>query len=361
MKIICFLLSGFILLLSTSFYEVKSTPKLLRSVSGSAITIAEMDEFLKTNMDSFGLPGVSIAIINDSKLVYHRSMGVVNIDTKERLSGNTLFDAGSLTKTPFTYLVMKMVDQGLLKLDQPLYTYLPYPDIAHDERYKLITARMVLSHTTGFPNWRFQNKEPILDIKFTPGTKVSYSGEGFVYLAKVIAHLKNIPVKGLEQLFQEEVARPLGMKYAYLSWNDNIATHRAAGHVDGKVAEGWGITASKPDFNPAHSLQTEAVSYARFLIGMIEGKGLKKETHNEMLRVQKSDKLEVGNIPWCLGIQSRTSPYGRVYEHNGSNWNFTCNYFFNKDKKFGYVFFTNSDKALIFNQKLEGYLTNKKL
>ena len=361
MKVTCALLSGFIVLLLTSFYQAKGDRTILRTASGSAITIVEMDGFLKTYMDSFGLPGLSIAIINDSKLVYHRTPGVVNMETKHEVTDKTLFDAGSLTKTPFTFLVMKMVDQGVLELDKPLYTYLPYADIAHDERYKLITARMVLSHTTGFPNWRFQNKEPILDIKFTPGTKVSYSGEGFVYLAKVIAHLKNMHVKGLEQLFQEEVAKPLRMKNAYFSWNDYIATHRASGHVDGKVAEGWGINASKPDFNPAHSLQTEAVSYARFLIGMIEGKGLKKETHEEMLRVQNPGKFDSTDVAWCLGLESRDSPYGRIYAHSGSNWNFTSNYFFIRDKKFGYVFFTNSDKAFKFNQKLEDFLTSKKL
>jgi CubicO group peptidase (beta-lactamase class C family) len=214
--------------------------QVIRTLSGKEITAAEMDEFLASQMDSSGLPGLSIAIINDAKISYYRTLGVVNVDTKEKVTEKTLFDAGSMSKTPFAYLVMKMAEQGVLNLDRPLYSYLPYPDIAYDDRYKLITARMVLSHTSGFPNWRFLNENKKLDIKFTPGTQFLYSGEGFEYLAKVIAQLKNIPKNDLQDLFEAEVSTPLGMQYTYYTWNDYVAKHQAAGHVDGKVAGGMG-------------------------------------------------------------------------------------------------------------------------
>ena len=173
----------------------------IKTLNGNEITPAEMDEYLKNQMDSIGLPGLSIAIINEAKIIYHRTLGVTNVDTKEKVSQETLFDAGSMSKTPFAYLVMKMVERGILNLDRPLYTYLPYPDIAYDDRYKLITARMVLSHTSGFPNWRILNEDKKLDIKFTPGTQYLYSGEGFEYLANVVAHLKNIQKNDLQDLF----------------------------------------------------------------------------------------------------------------------------------------------------------------
>lgn len=114
----------------------------IKSINGRDVTFTEMDKYICSQMDSLKLPGLSIAIINDAKIVYHRTFGVTNVETNGTVSDETLFDTGSLSKTPFTYLVMKLVDQGILNLDQPLYTYLPYPDIAYDERYKLITARM---------------------------------------------------------------------------------------------------------------------------------------------------------------------------------------------------------------------------
>lgn len=129
--------------------------RTVRTLSGKDLTVAEVDEFLNRQMNSLGLPGVSIAIITDAHVVYYRAVGVTNVETREKVTEDTLFDAGSMSKTPFTLLVMKTVEQGTLSLDQPLYTYLPNPDIAYDDRYKLITARMVLSHTSGFPNWRF--------------------------------------------------------------------------------------------------------------------------------------------------------------------------------------------------------------
>ena len=129
-----------------------------------------------------------------------------------------------MTKPLFAYIVLRLVDRGVLNLDTPLYTYLPYEDIAHDERYKLITARMVLTHRTGFPNWRSGK----LEIKFTPGTEVSYSGEGFVYLGKVVERLTG---KKLAELSQQEVFTPLGIENASLVWNETIARLTATGHV----------------------------------------------------------------------------------------------------------------------------------
>lgn len=251
---------------------------------------------------------------------------------------------------------MKMVEQGILDLDQPLYTYLPYPDIAHDDRYKLITARMVLSHTSGFPNWRFFNEDNKLDIKFTPGTQYFYSGEGFEYLANVVAHLKNIQKNGLQDLFTEEVSIPLGLFNFYYTWNDYVAEHQATGHVDGKVAEGYGINAENPNFYAAYSLQTEAKSYARFLIAMIQEKGLKKEKYDEMLKTQINIPSESDSIWYCLGIEMEPSTFGNEYMHGGDNYNFTSAFMFNKEQKFGYVFFTNCNKGFDFNKKLEGFL-----
>ena len=329
------------------------------SLSGKKITMPEMDKYLKTQMDSIGLPGLSIAIINDAKIIYYQTLGITNVDTKEKVSEETLFDAGSMSKTPFTYLVMKMVEKGKLDLDKPLYTYLPYPDIAYDDRYKLITARMVLCHTSGFPNWRFLNDDKKLDIKFTPGTQFLYSGEGFEYLANVLAHIMNIQKNDLQQLFEKEVSIPLEMKYAYYTWNDYVAKHQATGHVDGKVHWGYGINANNPNFYAAYSLQTEAESYAKFLIAMINEVGLKKETFNEMLKIYVKTPTKNDNSSFGLGIIIRPSEFGNLYLHDGYNLNFYSAFMFNKEQKFGYVFFTNCNKGFDFNKKLEEFLKSK--
>lgn len=331
--------------------------KKIKTLSGREIDVAEMDNYLAIQMDSLRMPGLSMAIINDGKIAYYRTFGVTNVNTREKVNPETLFDAGSISKTTFAYFVLRMVDQGILNLDQPLYTYLPYPDIAYDERYKLITARMILSHTSGFPNWRFMNADRKLDIKFTPGTQYLYSGEGFEYLANVIAHLKQFKKNDLQQLVEDEVAKPLGMKYAFYTWDDYVAKHQATGHIDGKPAAGWGINANRPDFAASYSLQSEAMSYSNFIIALMNGKGLSKTSYDEMLNAQVRIPSGTDSSSYCFGMKIKPTKFGNVYLHDGYNQNFYSAYLFSRDKKFGYVFFVNCDNGFDFNKKLEHFLT----
>jgi hypothetical protein len=147
---------------------------------------AKIDQFIETYQKYYQIPGVSLALIKDGGVVYYKTYGVRNTFTGEKVDENTLFEAASITKPVFALAVQKLAERGIIDLDKPLYLYLPYPDIESDERYKLITARHVLTHRTGFPNWRSMNKDGKLNIKFTPGTDYSYSGEGFEYLKIVI-------------------------------------------------------------------------------------------------------------------------------------------------------------------------------
>lgn len=211
---------------------------------------------------------------------------------------------------------------------------------------------MVLSHTTGFPNWRFFNANGKLDIKFTPGTQFLYSGEGYEYLAKVIAHLMGIQRNDLQELFNEEIAKPLGMDKTYFTWNSWLEEHRATGHVDGKVAEGYGIDSENPNFYASYSMQTEAANYAKFLIGMMNERVLKKESYDDMLKVQFPNAYEDGERQWGLGIAITRTEFGEQYSHGGFNLSFSSEFMFNKKQKFGYVFFTNCNKGSDLNKKL---------
>ncbi len=124
--------------------------KKISTIKGDGYrTVEDIDGFIITQMDSLQIPGLSIAIIENNKVVYYRTFGYKNIETKEKVGDSTLFEAASMTKPVFVYAVMKLVEKGELNLDTPLYKYYPYDDIDHDERYKLITARMILSHTSG--------------------------------------------------------------------------------------------------------------------------------------------------------------------------------------------------------------------
>ncbi len=365
----------------------------VKTLSGKNISREDMDLFLKKQMDSLSIPGMSIAIINNGRIVYHRSFGITSVETKQAVNDSSIFEAASLSKPLFAYFVMKMIDKGLLNLDTPLYMYMPYPDIENDERYKLITARIVLSHQSGFPNWRYFSKadtslhvkDNALYIKFSPGSQFSYSGEGFVYLAKTVAFLNHKTLQTLDQLFQQEVAAPLKMQYAWYTGNSYISAHKVSGHENGKPfghAEGrlWGNDESGngyswPNtfpgwdsswFNPAAGLHTEAVSYARFLIALMNGKGLTDTSFAEMLRPQVSVPKDnflfstYQDTAWGLGIGIAETPYGTRYDHAGSNGNFESHAVFYKERKYGYVFFLNCDKGDAFFKRLNVFLASGK-
>jgi len=164
--------------------------------NGQLITSSTIDSVTQKLMDNAGVTGLSLGIINNDKVSYVRSYGFGNKSTNQRNDTATCFYAASLSKPLFAYLVMQLVDKRLINLDTPLYKYLPrplpeyenYKDLSGDERWKLITARHCLSHTTGFPNWRQLNPKGTqkLEIFFTPGTHYAYSGEGLYLLQFVI-------------------------------------------------------------------------------------------------------------------------------------------------------------------------------
>jgi CubicO group peptidase (beta-lactamase class C family) len=315
---------------------------VLRSLG--AINTDEVNRFVQAYLAYYKIPGISVAVIKDSKVVYHHGFGVKNTSSHDPATDDTIFEAASMTKPVFAYTVLRLVDRGVLNLDTPLYTYLPYEDIAHDDRYKLITARMVLTHRTGFPNWRTGK----LEIKFTPGTEVSYSGEGFVYLGKVLEKLTG---KKLVDLCREEVFVPLEVENASLVWTDDVARLTATGHGGNAPMRKW--KPSEP--NVAASLHVDAHNYAKFLIAVLQGRGLSESTSKDMLRSQVKVPDQPGNS-WGLGIAIEETPTGTNYGHGGRNTGFTSHSLMYKDQGIGYVFLVNNDDASKIDNVLNAYL-----
>jgi len=366
-KTLYLLLISSIVLFSCKINQKVNSETFIRSFNGNLISKVKMDTFIEHQMDSLNMPGLSIAFINDDKIVYHSVLGVKNIETLEKVDNSTIFDAGSMSKTVFSFFTMKMIDDGILDLDTPLYTYMEYPDISYDERYKLITARMVLSHTSGFPNLRYldeqgnYNPKGKLTIQFEPGTKFQYSGEGYEYLAKVIAHIKGVTKSELQGLIKTVIFEPLAMKNSSFVWNDYIEKHRVNGHFRGKLNKGYGSSAKDPNFKASASLQTESKEFSNFLLALINTKIVSEKSLKELLKVQ-SKKLATERSKeqkYGLGIVIEESDYGINYSHGGDNLSHTTLYMFNLEKKVGYVFFTNSENRNKFQINLLDFILTK--
>jgi CubicO group peptidase (beta-lactamase class C family) len=111
------------------------------------------------------VPGVSIAIVDRGRTTTH-GFGVTRAGGNDAVNGDTVFEAASLSKPVFAYVVLQLAAENVIDLDKPLGEYLPLPN-ASDEAARTITARHVLSHTTGWRNWRFA-RDHTLTADFTP-------------------------------------------------------------------------------------------------------------------------------------------------------------------------------------------------
>ena len=348
--------SAFFLLFICTFLTCsKSSSQQIMKLDGTTISARELDSYLKEQMEVLKIPGLSIAIINDSRIVYHRTFGFANIQTGEKVNNQTIFQASSLSKPVFAYFVMKMVEEGVLDLDTPLYKYLPYNEIEDDKRHQQITARMALSHASGLPNGRINGK---IELLFDPGTDFEYSGIGYNYLSKVLQKLLDKTPQEMEVLFQEIVARPLKIPHASFVKNDYALKHKAMAHNTDGVIENSTPWWSENRFNTSGALHTEAISYAKFLIALMEGQGLKPSSIDEMLKeqIKSNSDLQTGITGWGLGLSRRTTKYGIIYSHVGYTLGYSSACMFDKERKFGYVFFTNMDEASNFYVKLEEVL-----
>ena len=316
-------------------------------------------------MTEADIPGLSIAVIRKSKVIWTRGFGVTNSETKARVNDHTVFEAASLTKPVFAYAVLKLVDSGKLDLDTPLVKYLPGRyDVGDDPRLDQITARHVLSHTTGFPNWRPRG-DKTLKMYFTPGNRFSYSGEGFVYLAKAV---EQITGESQEAFIKRTVLDPLDMKSSNLVWRDDYEslktfTHDWVGGVSGR---------GKPDkTNPAASLQTTANDYAKFVIAMLKGNGLKPATARLMLTPQSTVTLAGAfslnapdaklspTVSWGLGWGLEKTQEGIGFWHWGDNGDTKAFVLAFPKQKSGLVMFANSANGLsIINELVESAMGN---
>lgn len=294
-------------------------------------------------LDSALIPGLALATIDAKTGVKAQGFGVREANTAQNVDENTVFSAASLSKPVFAYLVLQLVDAGKMTLDKPLYQYLPYPDVAQDERYKLITARMVLSHSPGFPNWR--NGQ--LKMLFSPGKRFSYSGEGFVYLQKVMEHLTQRP---LEDLAQEKVFKPLGMSRSSFVWQPAFENNYSYRHNRFGVQTGI----SKFDqANAAYSLQTTAADYGKFLQALLQGKGLKSSSVKQLFTPQMKTSQKFGDttqlsssLAWGLGVGLQKTAQDEGFWHWGDNGDFKCFFFVSRTRKQGLVYFSNSGNGL---------------
>lgn len=296
-------------------------------------------------MDSAGVPGLSLGVVKNGKIVWTKNFGKANLATKKLVNDKTIFEAASLSKPLFGYICLRLVDEGRLDLDKPLVEYVSLDSIEHfflmhkvqDKRFMKITARMCLSHSAGFPNGR----AGIVPIVFEPTTDMHYSGIGISYLQFVV---EKITRKNLEMLAQEYVFRPLEMNNSSYVWQSTFANRVANGHGSLGQAVGFGMYSTP---SASYTLLTNAEDYSKFLAHLLNQEGLKPETYQEMWKVQSSAKTNfLAPMSWGLGFGLYETDLGLAFWHWGDLGTSKAYVVGIPREKDGMVLFANSANGL---------------
>lgn len=279
--------------------------------------------------------------------------GFKNIDAKKPIDQNTVFQAASLTKVVAAYTFLRLMDKGLIELDKPLWSYYQYDRLANNPNREKITARMVLTHRTGFLNWEGDVpsdawRKSDLTSQFEPGTDYMYSGEGFYFLQETMEHVTG---KTFQQLVEEEVLIPMKMKNSAIVWKDDLEQNAAYGHYEDNKPRKLGKYRKS---NAAYTLYTTAEDYSRFIKNYIfDGFGLKKKTHrlalSHLAEAKKAKEISPDDkhVPCALGMRMQINELGTAYWHTGSNPGFRCFFLAYPKSKEIVVAFANTDNGFV--------------
>lgn len=332
-----------------------------RCSDGKASWIPSADQLreLPRLMRIAGVPGVAIAVIDRAKLAWSGSFGVKNMLTRDPVREDTLFEAASMTKPVFAYVVMRLVDEKQLDLDKPLVAYRRAPNPGNDPNLECITARHVLEHSTGLPNW---SSEPLVTSQ-PPGSAFSYSGEAFVWLQLVVEKITGM---GLGSLMKAKLFDPAGMSHSSFGWDEGIANALVFGHSEPPEGEqklprqptremgdrllplaskwrkpiaSWTYEDSVEAMretdpksppsthgllvNTAGGLLTTASDYAKFMVLIMDRSHRAEwEISDTARQAMLTPRLEIRgrDITRALGWELEQSPAGPLFQHSGSNY-----------------------------------------
>ena len=366
-----------LLLFAFIFSYIIPQAQSIKRINGSTISGDSLTMRVQHLMQIANVSGVAISVFNNNEPVYSKTFGLADVQQHIQLLPNTEMYGASFSKMVFAYIVMQLVQDKIIDLDKPLVTYLPkslpdykfdskykgYQDLKDDERYKKITARMCLMHTTGFPNWRWFEPDQKLKIKSDPGTRYSYSGEG-IYLLQFV--LEQITGENLETIAQERVFQPLGMKSTSYVWQNSFDTNICYGHNE--KGEPYELK-KRNEANAAGSMTTTLNDFTKFYTALINHKNLTKKSFDEMTstQVRIKSKAQFGpraiidsadndniQLSYGLGVGVFHTPYGRAFfkEGHDDGWgHYSICY---PDKKIAIVIMTNNDNGeSIFKELLE--------
>jgi CubicO group peptidase (beta-lactamase class C family) len=315
------------------------------------ITIPSPDS-IKNWQNQYKVPVVAVGIIEDGRIKETKIFGELESGTPAPPA--TFFNIASMTKPVVGMLTLQLVSKNLWNLDEPLSNYFVDPDVVTDERHKKLTTRLVLTHQTGLPNWRGNDPSKKMTFAFEPGTDVSYSGEGYMYLGHALERKFN---KSLQELADSLLFKPLGMKSTRFFWDSTTDESLYAGRHDknGKALEieKW------YEANAANLLLTTIDDYCKFGVSVLQKKGISKKVYQEMITThlpnRKLSSRQAGKnftfgLSWGLLHNLSNGEYALV--HAGRNPGLNTIVILLPKSNRGIVIFTNGENGTDLYKKI---------
>ena len=285
-------------------------------------------------METHQVMGLSVAVLRDGQLALSQVFGFADLEKGQKVNSDTIFKAASLGKPIFAYVVLKLVQQGTLELDRPLINYSGGEEVKIDPLYSKITARMVLSHTTGLPNFGESNR---VEFQFTPGSTYQYSGHAYQYLQSVVT---SITGKTINHLAQEFVFSPLLMKSSSFIWKESFRDSIAQSYDSNKQK----IPVKKQATNgfATWSLHTTIEDYAKFVTHIMQTAENPRDISGQLLTSQ-IDVAE--DVKWGLGWGIQDTKPNQSFWHWGSHAGFRHYVVGYPKEKVAVIVMTNSSDA----------------
>lgn len=288
-------------------------------------------------LQEYSVPAAGIGIIENCQIKELKVFGKLEKDRPAPV--NTIFNIASQTKPVVAMLTLKLVEQGLWELDEPLSKYWIDPDVTEDSLHDLLTTRHVLSHQSGFENWRINEPSGKLTFHFIPGTKFQYSGEGFEYLRRALESKFDT---SLDILLESELFKPLGMTSTQYC-NDDLDINRFAKWHDAR-GEIYPVS-YRTGINAADDLLTTVEDYCKLGIDVMNGAGLSPELFNDLITPQSTIKENsYYGLGWGLVRNLSSGEY--ALHHGGSDIGVRTMAVFLPETKRGIVIMTNGDMGM---------------
>src|SRR5262245_30768665 len=322
-------------------------------------------------LTQFKVPGVSIAVIKDFRVEWARGYGVADVETREPVTPDTMFQAASISKTVAAMTSLKAIQDGRFKLDQDINTVLKSWKLPGGEFTKdhPVTPRSLMSHTSGtgdgfgFPGYSPNAPLPtlvqILDgmppsnrprvrLERPPMTGFKYSGGGVMIEELALTDAVGKP---FEQLTREWVMNPLEMVNSTYEQPLPAARQKQAARAHDRNGARMGDPWHVYPEHAAAGLWTTPTDLAKFLIEV--QKSLRGQSNRVLTQSMTQEMVTpVGVGPFAVGFQIEKQGEGWYFMHGGSNWGFQCDMIAHRVKGYGVVIMTNADSGPPLIQEL---------